>query len=318
MKKKGQAALDAIVDAVLAYRRKAKPTKKPKRKKRKSTKLACMFVVLCILIAGLSYAQSQPPTPTPGIPSDSPKQQATNKDKKTAPDQRGTEQAPLVIKILEAEHANEKAASVPNEGNHKTTPNWWPFALWPTAEYWLAIFTLGLFIATCVLARANWLLVKGAEDTARRQLRAYVYMQISPKKYPPKKPNRYANSLIVTNGGKTWARNLTIQKEVIRQELGDNRDPFDLMKQATQSPMVLGPGQTFELQFGEVKFSDVPEIAKRNFLISYVALARYEDTVSPSVVIRQTHLSNRLNGDTEGAISFGFLPTHNCADEDCP
>jgi hypothetical protein len=40
MKKKGQAALDAIVDIVLAYRRKTKPKKQRKRKKRVAHKKA--------------------------------------------------------------------------------------------------------------------------------------------------------------------------------------------------------------------------------------------------------------------------------------
>lgn len=37
MKKKGQAALDAIVDVVLAYRRKAKTAKLRKTKKKKAS-----------------------------------------------------------------------------------------------------------------------------------------------------------------------------------------------------------------------------------------------------------------------------------------
>ncbi len=37
MKKKGLAALDAIVDVVLAYRKKAKPKKRRKAKKKKAS-----------------------------------------------------------------------------------------------------------------------------------------------------------------------------------------------------------------------------------------------------------------------------------------
>jgi hypothetical protein len=41
-------------------------------------------------------------------------------------------------------------------------------------EILLAVFTLGLFIATYLLYRATKKLVMGAEDTAKRQLRAYI------------------------------------------------------------------------------------------------------------------------------------------------
>ena len=47
-------------------------------------------------------------------------------------------------------------------------------------------------------------------------------------------------------------------------------------------------------------------------------LARYEDRLSPSVINRQTDLSCRLNADLEGGVSFTYLPTHNCADDDSP
>lgn len=270
--------------------------------------LGSWILLISVIIPCGSYGQ----TPTPGITSDKSKPKATSEQKKSAAEQHGTEQALFVVKVLPSDNADPKTKQI-LEDHHSESP----IEGWPSAEGWLVIFTAGLFAATFMLWKATERLVKGAEDTARRQLRAYVSLSISAKPYPPSDPNRYAISLIVTNGGKTWARNLRIQMEVIAQEPGDGRDPFDLMNQDVRPPMVLGPGQTLDLQLPDVLRSDVPEIANGNVRHSYIAVARYEDTVSPTVVIRQTQLSMRLNGDTEGGISFGYLSTHNCADEDC-
>jgi len=156
------------------------------------------------------------------------------------------------------------------------------------------------------------------ENSATRELRAYISLEITARPYPPSDPNRYAISLVVTNRGKTWARNLTLRKAIIKQDLSDKRDPFDVMEKPAIASLPLGPGQFLDVQFGDIAYSDVPEIAKRKIRRSYVAVARYEDTVSPTAIIHQTQLSQSLNGDNEGGISFSYLSTHNCADEDCP
>jgi hypothetical protein len=82
--------------------------------------------------------------------------------------------------------------------------------------------------------------------------------------------------------------------------------------------MILGPGQSLKLQFGDIAPPVVLAVANKLFQRSYVAVATYKDTLSPSVIIRQTQISCRLNGDLQGGVSFSYMPTHNCADEDCP
>lgn len=128
--------------------------------------LGCWILGYSLLVYAISYGQA----PTPTVPSNKPKSQSTSEQKKAATDQRGTEHSPLVIKILESEHANQKAANVPEERDHKAAFNWWGI---PT-DGWLVIFTCGLFVATLLLWLATRKLVKGAQDTAERQLRAYL------------------------------------------------------------------------------------------------------------------------------------------------
>jgi hypothetical protein len=83
-------------------------------------------------------------------------------------------------------------------------------------------------------------------------------------------------------------------------------------------PMVLGPGQTIFLQFGEVPFDDIPDKVNGEKLSDYVAWAKYEDTINPVPIIWQTQLSLRLNGDRERHVAFLFRTTYNCVDNDCP
>jgi len=39
--------------------------------------------------------------------------------------------------------------------------------------------------------------------------------------------------------------------------------------------------------------------------------------LSEPPVTRQTQLFRQFNADAEGGVSFAWMPTHNCADEDC-
>jgi hypothetical protein len=128
-----------------------------------------LLAFLFVLIAGFSYGQSQVPPLARGVQSDSPKPQATNKDTNPTSNQSGSGTASLVTKAHDPEHAKDQPSSIPKESNQQRTTEWWP-----TAEGWLAIFTLGLFIATAILACATFRLVRGAEDTAKKELRAYV------------------------------------------------------------------------------------------------------------------------------------------------
>ena len=159
--------------------------------------------------------------------------------------------------------------------------------------------------------------VQISEDTERQDLRAYVYLETIAESFPRNTPpNRYAISLRLTNGGKTWARNLVLAYDVVR----DGRtEPFDVLdlKKGTK-PLVLGPNQSIAVQFGEVPFKDIRDIVEHRNIQNYVAWVVYYDTVNPTPVRWQTQLSQRLNADLENNISFSYRPTHNCADNDCP
>ena len=181
---------------------------------------------------------------------------------------------------------------------------------------WLVVGTWVLAVGTLLLAGITYCTFKDAQNTAARQLRAYVSLDTQSLSYPPRPetPNRYAISLVLNNTGKTWARKVVVAKKDVLDSQGD---PFNFLKWDSGAPIVLGPGQILKLQFGEIQFSEVPKIHDTTKKHDFVAWVKYEDAVSSEPIVRQTQMSLHLNGDSEGNISFSYNPTHNCAEEDC-
>jgi hypothetical protein len=188
----------------------------------------------------------------------------------------------------------------------------------------IALFTLiAVGVYTCITillwCNSNQQLAT-SRDTEKRDLRAYVYLDTKTITYPPgNSPNRFAISLNIKNSGKTWARKLIMINKVVP---GAKGDPFDVLQWGDEAsaPAILGPDQALSLQFGEVPFGDIPDIADRKMTYDYVVWIKYLDTVSRDPIVWQTQMSLHLIGDKEGTpghISFGFNPTHNCADNDC-
>lgn len=209
------------------------------------------------------------------------------------------------------EHPDKQSRCAQDAGYEKKHPLEWGIFV-------LLFFTL---IATGLAAyytRKQWIT---ADDSEKRDLRAYVFMEMQTVKWPPGDvPNRYAVSLKVTNSGKTWARKLIIDKQVVTPAMPEPFDALTKIRHPVSEPMVLGPGQSITLQFGEVLFSDLPTITSGQKTFDYVALVKYEDVLNDPPIEWRTHLSQRLNADIEGKghISFGYRTTHNCTDKDCP
>jgi hypothetical protein len=179
--------------------------------------------------------------------------------------------------------------------------------------------TIALAIATGLLWWATTNLVRDAKEASQRQLRAYVYLDITGRKYPPppNTPNRFAISFEIKNSGTTWARSVRIKFDRVIDP--STADPFDAVKwnEIEAPPTIIGPGQRFDLQLPELQFSEQREVAENKKAIYYVVWVTYEDALADPPVTRRTQLSSRLNADREGAISFSWMPTHNCADDDC-
>lgn len=191
------------------------------------------------------------------------------------------------------------------------------FGLWAGFFGVICLLLVGVFqIQNAVLSSAE-----RSNSSEASEKRAFIILDVIARPYPPLNPNRFAISLVVTNAGPVWASNLRVQNAVVTQS-GPvvETDPFEVAQaqakkdSRTAEPLVIGPQQTQTFQFADVPFSDVPKIAKGELRQTYVAWATYGTAARPY----QTQMSKRLNGDTEGGISFTILPNHNCVDDDCP
>lgn len=196
--------------------------------------------------------------------------------------------------------------------------DWSPDAITAAATVVLAALTIVLSLTSYFMWLATRRLVIGAETAAAREHRAYVYLQIGSRLWPqpPARANRHSVFLTVKNTGMTWARKVRVRRGRAVDPIGDAWDGEDWETPA--APMVLGPGEEISLQFGDIEIGHLPTISTGDTEVFYLAEVTYEDTVSGPPALRRTQLYRRFNVDVEGGISFTWMPTHNCADEDCP
>lgn len=78
-------------------------------------------VVLVLIVLG----QSQPPSPTTPIKSKQPKEPAASRQKKPPADERGSEQSPVVVKVLPPVKTDEETANDKTKDLDQSSANWW-------------------------------------------------------------------------------------------------------------------------------------------------------------------------------------------------
>jgi hypothetical protein len=135
---------------------------------------ACRVVLgLALLVATLSdsLGQSSKQTSPSAAQSNSQAQAKGNTDQQKAPsDQRGTESAPLVVKIVGTEPQAQRAADTDRNGNKDNSADWSMVGA-SVAIAIIAVLQLFAFVAQAWWLRQTVAIMK---DTAQRQLRAYV------------------------------------------------------------------------------------------------------------------------------------------------
>jgi hypothetical protein len=119
--------------------------------------------LLLLAVAANAGARSQGPSPSLRKASRPPQQQRKSERRDTHPTQRGSDSAPMVVRISPAQVEQLIAAQQSQQHEQETSPDWWIISLTGL----LAVATAGLWKATRDL-------VRGSEKTAERQLRAYV------------------------------------------------------------------------------------------------------------------------------------------------
>jgi hypothetical protein len=160
--------------------------------------------------------------------------------------------------------------------------------------------------------------LKVMQDTAERQLRAYVYLDVLGRPYPPppKVPDRYSVALVIKNSGSTWARNVRVRH--VKSVDPTASDAFDIKWEDIEShPILIGPNQEINMQFGDLTSAELRDIVDAKRRVFFLAWITYEDVLTDPPVTRQTQLFRQFNADDEGGASFAWMSTHNCADDDC-
>jgi len=119
-------------------------------------------ILVVVLVAVGDGAFSQQPPPSGPEVRQPPKPEATSSQQPATADQRGTEEAPLVVKILPTLKTQEEARREREDREEKAASDRWLIILTGL----LALGTFLQFLALVVIIR-----------TTRRQVRAYVFIQ---------------------------------------------------------------------------------------------------------------------------------------------
>jgi hypothetical protein len=115
-------------------------------------------------MATLCTAQSQPPIPTATEPTEQQQSKSSTHNREAKNRPRGTEGVPVFVKVLPADDAQQKGAEIAQTEKDDAAREWWAVG----ADIAIAVLTL-------VIALISLGLYLVAKDTARRQLRAYVF-----------------------------------------------------------------------------------------------------------------------------------------------
>jgi hypothetical protein len=94
------------------------------------------------------------------------KQESKSPQQNSTPDNRGTEQAPIVVKILPAEQTKEK----PDDTKNKASEHW--FDGWSLSDKIAVVASIVAFLQFIALIATVYVMRR----TAQRQLRAYVFV----------------------------------------------------------------------------------------------------------------------------------------------
>jgi hypothetical protein len=141
---------------------------------------------LIVIVAGLSHALLKYPPYAPAIYSEQNTDGGLKAHKSDKTEHGTTDHTPAHIPGMGLGSGNRKGQSETEHGEEEGTEFWPPLAGYrlKITDTLVAAFTALLFFATVALWLATRNLVKGAESTARKQLRAYVWVKIVKFDFP--------------------------------------------------------------------------------------------------------------------------------------
>jgi hypothetical protein len=255
--------------------------------------------------------------------------QTQPKSSQTPPsdDKRGTEQSPVVVKVIGAEPKTHDATPNNHENNQEKSPDWWMIGLT------LALIGVGLLQLAAFIVQA-WRLVQTIhvmKETAERQLRAYVSIKqfgISPMiDTQTNALTGWELRLVWQNTGATPTRDM-LSHVSIRFEIDEIQDAFRfpdtwiIGRKQVYVPVYLAPNSTFISDITAFSVAQLQEVRTGQKTLHLYGWADYND-VFFDTPRRRTEFCARvmLPGDPaytgEGNIAFDLHWKHNGADDEC-
>jgi hypothetical protein len=134
-------------------------------------KILLTFLVVALATISNTSAQSQQPPSHPLAATKHIEEKSPQSNQQASQKQYGTEQNPLIVKVLPSpkskEEANHETYDRHERSRNETRLTW--------ATIWLAFVTTILAIFTGYLWNATRKMVRSTEETAKRQLRAFIF-----------------------------------------------------------------------------------------------------------------------------------------------
>lgn len=256
-----------------------------------ATLLALSPMTICL-------ANSDLPTPRPTKASQQPKGSGQQKNTNAYTDKRGTIETPLVVEVLPSEIHKINRGQNANEERDYSSSEWWLVYLTGV----LAAFTFGLMIYTAKLWGATKHALRETKETAERQLRAYLSINIA--RITQQNRSEFRTITEIKNFGQTPAYNVRVWSI-----LGafDPSEPRNFIKaEAIETYSMLGPGGNFDLKAAlrDQSPEQVQHIIGGTRQVYLWGEIRYHDAF-----MTERGFSFRIVADLSTSEPWGFRPT---------
>jgi hypothetical protein len=231
------------------------------------------------------------------------------------------------INVYTAKHAGEESqCAEPKDWKEWGSFAWCSSLEWLDAERIIAIWTVVLGFATCILGIATWKLwrstddlVKGAEDTSQRQLRAYIFLDsIDLRRFDI--DGKWRILIAWKNTGATRARRFIARVSHRVLDLSQQSlESFDFQDETDAQTFrgLIGPNQSVNPP--PIPVTSIHLFGGDDMPLLIWGWAEYHDVFGDILHRTEFGFRVRIEGDISGKSLIRFEPTerHNAADEDC-
>lgn len=207
-------------------------------------------IVFVALFAGNALAQSQPPVPAPGERGGPPQEKIAPQEQYSTPGQRGTEQAPFVIKI-ETEHNDAHKDRAGEEDDPQSAVE----RRLTSYTGWMAVLTGFLFVATLFQALVVFFQLRGTRSELRNRSRAHLRPSF-PDLIEPDSPQWLVHVKAVN-----WGPAVCVLTKIVAKFKDEMPSPSDFVVTPTEAECketatLLGPSQSFDHTFTSPSVKD--------------------------------------------------------------